>query len=74
MPMLHFEINHKTHTQCYLILLLLLSPIGLVGGGGVRVCCQQQTMGGWLGGGCVVVGEGGQWGTLLMLNKLVSIQ
>jgi len=34
MPMLHFEINHKTHTQCYLILLLLLSPIGLVGGGG----------------------------------------
>jgi len=71
--MLHITIN-ETHTQCYLILLLLHSPIGLAGGGGgVRVCCWQQTMSGWCGGGGVV-GEGGQQGTLLMLNKLVSIQ
>ena len=65
----------ETLTQCYLLLLLLHSPIGLVGGGGgVGICCQQQTISGWFGGGVGVVREGGLQGMLLVVNKLVSIQ
>ena len=65
---------NETLTKCYLIL-LLHSPIGLVGGsGGVGVCCWQQTISGRFGGGVGVVGEGGQQGMLLMVNKLVSVQ